>query len=135
LFLDRLARDMLKPVSRGVTVLVSLYTSLWGLWLLSPFWTVFTTGTLYSGLQSFAPEWFWGLFALGCGLAALFTALTDHFPVSAFTTAALVGWHWLIVGILYLYGDWHNTGGITGIFLAILCAYIYFSVKANRGYK
>lgn len=133
--MDRLARDILKPVSRGVTVIVALYTALWGVWVASPFWSVFSTSTLYDGLRGVAPEWFWGVFALLIGLAAFYTSINDRFPTTAFTCAALAGWHWLIVGILYLYGDWHNTGGITGLFLAFLCAYIYFSVKYNHGYR
>lgn len=133
--LDRLADMMLRPISKGVTVFVALYTTLWGLWVINPWWDVFSTADLYGGLNGFAPEWFWGFIAVFSGVMAFVSTIDARFPKTAFTAAAVTGWFWFAVGILYLYGDYHNTGGITGIFLALLCAYIFLNVKANGGYK
>ena len=108
---------------------------LWGFWVFNPWWNVFNSASLYEGLRGFAPEWFWGFFALFSGFLSLITVVDARYPRTAFISAAITGWFWLIICILYFYGDWHNTGGITAGFLSILCAYIYLNVKANGGYK
>jgi hypothetical protein len=132
---NRAVRTILKPISKGVTVFLSLYTILWGLWTLNPWWSVFNSAGLYDGLNGVAPEWFWGLLALSVGLMSLVSTIDNRYPKTAFTSAALAGWFWFVIGLLYLYGDWHNTGGITGLFLSVLCAFIFLNVKANGGYK
>ena len=134
--LDKILTVLLRPLSRGVTVVIAAYTIVWGFWVVNPFWQVFDTAPLYSGLSSVAPEWAWGAFAIICGLASMMTAVSDRWNApTIFTCAAITGWHWSIVGIMYLYGDWHNTGGITALFLAVLCAYVFLNVKQNDGYK
>ena len=133
---DRMIAAVLKPISRGVTVVIAVYTFVWGLWVINPFWHVFDTAPLYSGMNAVAPEWFWGLFALVASIASFITSVSNRWkPHAIFTCAAITGWHWFIVGLMYLYGDWHNTGGITALFLSFLCAYIFINVKQNQGYK
>lgn len=133
--LSRFVEAMLRPISKGVTLFVAAYTVLWGFWVFNPWWSVFSTANLYSGLNEVAPEWFWGLVAIGCGAASIISTIDERYPRTAFTAAAITGWFWLAIGILYLYGDWHNTGGITGVFLSLLCAYIFLNVRANGGYR
>lgn len=132
--IERFIRNVLRPVSRGVTAFVAVYTVAWGIWLLAPEWSVFTSAPLYSGLSSVAPEWAWGLLAVICGVISLVTAVEIKLTKTTFVAAAVTGWHWFLVSILYFYGDWHNTGGITALFLAFLCAYIYLNVRQNGGY-
>jgi hypothetical protein len=127
--------EFLRPVSKGVVISTAVYTILWGAWVANPFWTVFTQASLYSGLEQIAPEWFWGWLAIVTGVLAMYTAVHPRIRMKPYTCVALLGWHWLLVSILYFYGDWHNTGGITSAFIAILCAYIYLNVKQNGGYK
>jgi hypothetical protein len=133
-FLNSLARELLHPVSKGTTILLSFYTILWGLWVVNPWWEVFSSADLYKGMREVAPEWVWGLFAVVCGMASLVTSVDNRYPRTLFTVSAITGWHWLIVSIMYFYGDWRNTGGITGGFLAFLCGFLYLRVKANRGF-
>ncbi len=134
-FWEGVLREILRPLSRGVTIVTAFYTILWGLWVINPFWTVFTQAALYSGLEQLGSEWFWGGLAIVTGVLAIYTALKDSIKIKPYTCVALLGWHWLLVSLLYFYGDWHNTGGITSAFIALLCAYIYLNIKQNSGYK
>lgn len=130
--IGNLGEQLLKPVNKSAIILIGMYTFAWGLWVASPFWDVFTSAPLYSALIGVIPaEWFWGSVAILCGLVTIRGALRRSYH-SLLAGAGVIGWHWLIISILYFAGDWHNTGGITALFLAFYGAYIYLNLKVNH---
>lgn len=126
---ERLAQAMLKPVNPTAIILLGVFTIVWGLWLASPFWTVFTSAPLYS-FMNFVSEAVWGVIAIACGLIITHGALTR-------TVASLIlgsrtgGIFWFVVSIMFFLGDWHNTGGITALLLAVYAFFIHLNLKVN----
>lgn len=131
--MDKVALALLKPVNEVVTYLLGAYTVLWGLWLAAPWWDVFSSAMLYSGLVQLLPETVWGLIAIGAGFLTL-AGLIKHLPRTFIFGAGAAGLHWFVIGLFYFLGDPTNTGGITAVFLSILATYIYLNVKINRSF-
>lgn len=53
-----------------LAVMVGIWATLWGLWVLMP-WGTFDSSPSFQRLDAVGTEWGWGLFALACGLAVL----------------------------------------------------------------
>ena len=127
---DKFAIALLKPINTAAVVLLGVYTILWGFWVGNPFWTVFTQAKLYSVLSGVAPEMFWGALAISVGLLTVHGAVRRSYRALVIG-ASVQGWHWLMIGIFYLMGDWQNTGGITALIFAIYAAFVYLNIKVN----
>lgn len=125
-----LAGALLKPVNTAAIILLGLYTMLWGFWVGNPFWTVFGTAPIYNQMAKIAPEWGWGLFAIGCGLITAYGAWRPSYRALVTGSGTAFG-HWLLICILYFAGDWHNTGGITCLLLSTYAAFIYLNIRVN----
>jgi hypothetical protein len=125
---EGLATALSRPVNKVAAATLSIYTFLWGLWLVNPFWSVFGTANVYSWLQSVASETAWGVLALLVGAAMTYGLVKSS--ENSLTIGAFVGFlHWLIIGMGYFAGDWHSTGGITSMTMAIFCAAIYLNMR------
>lgn len=123
---------MLKPVNTAAIIILGIYTTLWGLWVANPFWTVFDQAPLFNLMNTLAPEWAWGLVALCIGILMIYGVLRHSYR--SLTTGALVGYfHWFIIAIMYFGGDWQNTGGITALIISLYCAFIWLNITKNRG--
>lgn len=130
--LERLAESLLQPINPSVIVVLGVYTILWGLWVVNPFWTVFTQAPLYAALD-LGGEYLWGGIVLATGL--LITRGATKPSYTNLITGAGVGFlTWLVVGIFYLVGDWANTGGITALAFATYCLLVYLNIKTNKTY-
>lgn len=117
-------------MNMSVVLVLGLFTFIWGLWVINPFWTVFTQATLYADMREYGGELFWGSFALFTGALTIYGAIRMQPPYVYYGSAAS-GWHWFVVGIFYLLGDWQNTGGITAWFISILSLCVYLNIKIN----
>ncbi len=119
------------PLNVASTIVLATYTLLWGLWLVFPFWDVFTTAPLYMGLASIMGEWAWGSIAIVCGFAMSWGILHDN--SRWLERGAYIGFlHWIVISGGYFLGDWHNTGGITAFTIAALCGLTYLNNRVNR---
>lgn len=138
---EKLARALLRPINPAVAVLLGFYTTLWGLWIANPFWTVFTQAPLYNALEQawvvkwamvvgFSPEAFWGMIAIICGLFIMHGAMKRSYR-SLIRGATIACIHWLTIAILYFMGDWQNTGGITSLIFAVYGAFLWVNVRVN----
>ena len=124
-------KSILRPPSAVAIVMLGVYMTLWGIWVANPFWTVFTSSTIYHTMAAFAPEWFYGTGAIICGVLITYGAVLDSY--FAKTAGSLLGaLHWVSLSTLYFIGDWHNTGAITTLFVAATSAYLYLSTVINR---
>lgn len=135
--LERVAKSLLAPINPSLILVLGFYTVLWGAWLVNPFWTVFTHAAVYSAMAHFAwfihvpGEAFWGAIAMVTGALTLRGAFKPSYTnlhVGSFAAAL----HWLLIGILYFIGDWHNTGGITALCFFVYAAVVYVNVKVNK---
>lgn len=119
------------PINTSAIIILALYTVIWGLWLISPFWATFDHAPLYSFLASIMSEFYWGGIAVACG--GVMTAGVLKSSYESLIRGAFIGFvHWLVISIGYFIGDWHNTGGITALTIAIYCGFIYLNLKVNR---
>lgn len=127
----KLVRGLSYPINTSAVVIMAFYTMLWGFWVGNPFWDVFTKAALYSDMAAAAAESVWGIVAFVSGLVMLYGVLRPSYESlarGAFTGAV----HWLVVGCFYLFGDWHNTGGITALMVSIYCTFVYLNLRVNR---
>jgi hypothetical protein len=102
---------------RALWTVIGLYTIIWGFWLINPWWNVFNSAPLYSELDRFMSEWLWGLNAILAGTIMLAGAWLNSWKALAWGCGAGI-YHWGTISALYFAGDWHNTGGITSLFIA-----------------
>lgn len=125
-------RELLSfPLNTAATTVLAVFTLLWGLWVASPFWDVFERAELYSALIGVLPEVAWGGIAILCGVAMLWGVLHDGSKWLA--RGSFVGFvHWLVITGGYFAGDWQNTGGVTTLTIALLCALTYLNNRVNR---
>lgn len=133
--LDRVAvrlREIISvPMNTAALMIMSLYTFIWGLWLALPFWQVFSQAALYGALASIMPEIYWGLIAITCGIIMVWGVVNNSYK--SLTRGAYAGFiHWLVISGGYFVGDWHNTGGITALAIALYCGVVYLNVRVNR---
>jgi hypothetical protein len=119
------------PINTSAALILAVYTFVWGLWLVNPFWNVFEHAALYSQMAEVMPEWIWGSIAITVGVT-MGVGIVRH-TFSALTRGALAGWvHWFVISIFYFLGDWKNTGGITATAFAVYCGFIYLNLMVNR---
>ena len=130
---EKIADSLLKPINPSVIIILGVYTILWGLWIVSPFWTVFTQAPLYHAMDSIASEVVWGLIAILAGIIISHGALKPRYRNIQFG-AFIAFFHWFAIGVLYFLGDWQNTGGITAITFALYSAVVWVNIKVNRGH-
>lgn len=102
----------------------------WGIWIVNPFWNVFTSADIYSKAAGFAPEWAWGTWSTICGLTMLGTLFRGAFKTLALALAFCT-WHWFTIAGMFWWGDWQNTAGLTYTFVGIYALYSYLNVKIN----
>jgi hypothetical protein len=127
---DRIAQGVLRPINPYSTLILGVFTGLWGLWVLLPQWDVFTSAALFSKVSEFAPEYAWGLWALTCGVIICAGIATGARRILSFALAFAM-WHWWTIAGMFWWGDWQNTGGITYTFVAITCTYAWLNFKVN----
>ena len=132
---QKLAKALLLPINPAAVILLGIYTTVWGIWIANPFWTVFSQAKLYHALATIppaivTPEIFWGLIAIVCGIIIIYGAVTRRYR-PLITGAAVAGRHWLMIACLYFMGDWQNTGGITALIFAVYAGFIYVNIKVN----
>ena len=130
--LKRLLRSILQPINPAAILILGVFTTLWGLWVASPFWEVFTSANAFQYFLIF-PEPVWGGVAILAGLAIINGVVRGSFH--SLTTGALVGFaHWLIISVFLFAGDWHNTGGLTYLMIAVYSAFVWLNLRVNRNY-
>lgn len=128
--LEVLARGLLKPMNPYGSVLLGLLTTLWGLWILSPFWEAFDQADVYGKAVEFAPEWAWGTWATVCGLIILL-ALWRSSSIWLSRASGFAVWHWLTVAVMLWWGDWHNAAGLTYTFIGFYTVFVFLNIRVN----
>ena len=128
---EKVALSLLKPINPSLIIILGVYTVVWGLWILNPFWDVFASAPLYSQMAHIANEYVWGGIAITAGLIITRGATKPSY--SNIQIGAIVAFfHWFTISILYFVGDWMNTGGITALMLAVYSGIVWLNIKVNR---
>ena len=126
-----LRRRFQKPINTAEVLIVSTYTTLWGLFVMLPFFEVFDQAPIFRILTEIAPEWLWGIVTMLTGLYMIWGVAKPS--VTSLIRAGYAGAiHWLVIASCFFIGDWQNTGWLTSLFIAIYCAFIYLNVRVNR---
>lgn len=128
--LEAIARGMLRPINPYATLILGFMTTFWGLWVISPFWDVFSSAPVFQHAQRLAPEWAWGTWSMSCGLLIIAAVIKGYYKPLAWALGFVV-WHWATIAGMVWWGDWHNTGGITYTFIALYSLYAYLNIKIN----
>lgn len=130
---ERLATELLKPLNPSLIVVLGFYTILWGLWIVSPFWSVFNAAPLYSTLASVSSEVVWGSLAVLAGVCVTYGAYRPsrvNLQFGSFVGAL----HWFIIALFYFIADWTSTGGISALAFAVYSGIVWVNVKMNGAY-
>src|SRR6478735_10097842 len=97
---------MMQPINTAVIIVLGFVTLMWGLWVVSPFWEVFTRADVYRHL-AYLPEWFWGAFAIISGVVMIWGVVRGSW--ASLMRGSWIGFiHWFVIDLLYWTGDWHN---------------------------
>lgn len=127
----KLARALLKPINTTGIIILGIYTTVWGLWIANPFWSVFNRAPMFNEMASLAPEWAWGLMAIIAGLVIVYSAIRQSYRT--LTIGSLVAaWHWAAIATFYFVADWMNTGGITCLMIAVYATFVYLNIRVNK---
>jgi hypothetical protein len=105
-------------------------TTAWGIWIVNPFWSVFSTANVYHKALDFAPEWAWGTWSTACGVLMV-CALYEGWTKWLGRALGFAVWHWWTVAGMLWWGDWQNTAGLTYTFIALYTTFTYLNIKAN----
>jgi hypothetical protein len=132
---EKVAKSLLKPINPTVIIVLGLYTIVWGLWIINPFWSMFSQGAVYSAMAAvhifgIPPEVLFGSIALIAGSIVVRGALKPSF--GNIQLGALIGFfHWFTIAILCFMADWQASGGITALTFAIYCGLVWLNIKVN----
>lgn len=127
---DNLAKAMLRPINTAAIVIMGAYTFVWGFWIFNPFWDVFRTAKIFS-YMAMLPEYFWGGLAMAVGIMMVYGVMKHNYK--SLMWGAKVGfYHWTMICILYFFGDWQNTGGVTALMISFYCGFIWLNIRVNK---
>lgn len=121
---------LIQPMNLYASVLLGVMTFVWGVWVVNPFWHVFTRAAIYDKTLEFAPEWAWGTWSTVCG-AALVAAVFKRSTRWVSRASAFAMWHWFTISLMFWWGDWQNTAGLTYMFIGLYATYIFLNVRLN----
>lgn len=129
--LDELRLTLLRPINPAIIVVLGLYTIVWGLWIIAPWWNAFHAVPIYTFVSAAASEYMWGGIAIFAGMVITRGAMKPIYW--NLDIGSMVGFlFWLTISILYFIGDWTSTGGITAGAFATYSALVWLNVRTNK---
>lgn len=131
--LEQLRLTLLKPINPAIIVVLGLYTVVWGLWIMAPWFSVFGHSIVFQVMAAYGSEYLWGGIAVGCGLIIIRGAVVPVYW--NIEIGALVAFFfWLILAIFFCAGDWHSPAWLSAACFALYSALIWLNVEVNRKY-
>jgi hypothetical protein len=122
---------LLKPINTAGIGILGTVTFIWGLWLASPFWTVFSGDPNYSAMAQLAPEWAWGLFGIAVGAVILAGVIKNSYR--ALTRGATVAYYfWLAITGMHLVSNWKSEMWIFTLMSALYAIFIALNLRVNE---
>lgn len=127
----KLTQALLRPVNTSAIIILGVYTVVWGLWVGNPHWSVFERAPLYSKMSELFNESAWGGIAIIAGIVISYGAFRPSYR-ALIIGSGVAAIHWLIIAIMYFWGDWQSTGGITSLVFAFYGSYVYLNIRVNN---
>jgi hypothetical protein len=130
---EQLRQTLLRPINPAVIVVLGIYTVVWGIWIMSPWWAVFPHAAIYGLMAKYGTEYIWGAIAVAAGTIIIRGALKpvySNIEIGAWTSTIF----WLVIAIFYFIGDWHTTGWLSAACFCIYSAIIWVNIRVNRKY-
>lgn len=123
--MSKLTRRILRPINNSVSMILGLYNTLIGIWMLLPF-----NSTLIG--QVF-PELLLGLISVAAGSSIVIGVfLNKYFPL---LYGALAGFYfWFVVMVMLIVEHWQTSQWITASVIAGYCCFVYLNLKVNKKY-
>lgn len=129
--LEKIQEAMFRPINTAAISILGMFSLLWGVWVINPWWTVFDNAHIFDFMTVLMPEWVWGALAILVGCTMLFGVVRNSYQ--SLRWGALTGFYfWLFGAITFFLGDWQNTGGITLLMVALYCGYIALNLQINK---
>ncbi len=127
---------MLIPIRRKDVFILSLYTTLWGLWVANPYWDTFSKAGIYEKLKDLAPEWVWGLAVLVIGISMFLSFAINNWYPGISWSARIGTLVWFVIFLFYISTDATSTAWITAFTITLLYALITVNTSVNysKGY-
>ncbi len=129
--MDKLAKELIKPMNKRDVLLLNLYTTLWGLWVTNPIWDTFAKSKIYASLEYIFPEYIWGGAALLIGVFSIYAAMRNKLSflkvLSKF--GAIL---WLVISLLYVTTDYSSTGWITAFVISTFYFLKAINISINK---
>lgn len=123
------------PATLPTEMISAMIITWWGVWLTSPWWTAFSPVIFYRGLIAMAPEYVWGIVAMGIGICHLVALLMiNDSPRRLRLRRMIVAFEfifWVIVSIGYL-PVWQSTAMVIYPGLAALAAWCYLRMAVQN---
>lgn len=123
------SNDVMKFRSR-ISMILGIYTFVWGLWILLPSWSVFDSSPVFEAMNKFMPEHWWGINAMLAGAILAMGMVAESKRALIWGSIAGV-YHWGVVGTLYLTAEWRSPAWITSYTTAFLIFGIYWLEKKD----
>lgn len=127
---EHLSGALLRPINPAASIILGVYTVLWGMWVASPFWSAFAHVSYYSVMAHLAPEWVWGLIGIFCGGLMIYGAVRRTYRELT-NGAGTIALFWFFIGICNFLADWQATGGVMAFMIFIYGAFVYLNIRVN----
>lgn len=127
---ERLAKALLLPINPALVIVLGIFTVVWGLWVIVPWSDAFAKAEVYSTLAHLAPEYFWGGFAIFCGLITCYGAVKRLYrPLVRGALASF--FHWFIIFVMMVTADIGDPSGVTALVFAVYAGLVGLNIRVN----
>lgn len=126
-----LVDKLLAPVNPAAAIIMAVYTFLWGLWMMIPWWDTFSVAHHYDYMAGLAHEWAWGLGAVIIGVVMIYGVIKGSDESLIRGSVAGYLW-WTFIAILEAIGAIHGVSWLTCAMVAVYCGYIALNLRVNR---
>lgn len=102
--------------------------AIWGLWIVSPWWSSFDTTPTFRVMAAFVDEWMWGVLFAFVGIFGLYATGLGAFRASqnAMAFAAIL---WCVVSGTFIASNIFSTASVIYPSMALLCCVNYYLVE------
>ena len=129
--MDKLAVELLRPMNKRDVLLLSLYATLWGTWVVNPVWDTFAKSKIYANLGYIFPEYVWGGAALVIGVLSVYSVMRDRLTLLKFLSKCGCTL-WLVIALLYFSTDYSSTGWITAFVISTFYGLKAINLSVNK---
>lgn len=127
-----LSITFLEAPTELVEFLFSVVLIGWGLWVMMPWWSVFSLApTVYRGMLAVIPDEFaWGMISAVLG-SVMMRALYDDARLTRFVCAVALTSYWGCYAVAFWFSDWRSPAGLWFTIFTVFSAWLLRRNKAR----